>query len=107
MPFTPARPCPSFGCPNLQPCAQHVKRAWMRVKPLTRQQRGYDHRHEFLRRRVLREEIWCRACRLRRAVISDHIVPLSQGGKTVRSNLQGLCARCSNTKSGREGQAAR
>ena len=29
----------------------------------------------------------------------DHIIPWSQGGKTVESNLQMLCQRCNNTKS--------
>jgi 5-methylcytosine-specific restriction protein A len=107
MPVAPARPCPTQGCPNLQPCSQHRRIPWLRSPTITRQQRGYDHRHEFLRRRVLREEPLCRACRIRTSVICDHIVPLSRGGQTVRSNLQGLCTYCHRSKTGREGQAAR
>ena len=29
----------------------------------------------------------------------DHIIPWSQGGKTVEDNLQMLCQRCNNDKS--------
>jgi 5-methylcytosine-specific restriction endonuclease McrA len=29
----------------------------------------------------------------------DHKVPVSKGGKTVRSNLQVLCSKCNGSKS--------
>ncbi|MBQ4167275.1 MAG: HNH endonuclease [Clostridia bacterium] len=29
----------------------------------------------------------------------DHIVPIAKGGKTVKSNLQGLCSKCNGKKS--------
>jgi 5-methylcytosine-specific restriction endonuclease McrA len=31
----------------------------------------------------------------------DHIVPICQGGETVRSNLRALCRRCNRSKGGR------
>ena len=38
----------------------------------------------------------CAACvtaegRVTPTVIADHVVPMSQGGRTIRSNYQGLC----------------
>ena len=59
----------------------------------------------------LREEIkerdgyTCRACGLSTydepnlLLEVDHIVPVSQGGRTVRANLQALCWRCNRSKS--------
>lgn len=37
------------------------------------------------------------------AKVVDHIIPISQGGnKTALDNLQGLCTKCHNSKSGKE-----
>ena len=33
------------------------------------------------------------------AMQGDHIIPWSQGGKTVEDNLQMLCQKCNNSKS--------
>lgn len=36
----------------------------------------------------------------------DHIVPLTNGGETVRENLQRLCSTCSKAKTAQESQRA-
>ena len=59
------------------------------------EERGYGKLHRWFRKQVLAEEPLCRMCqaegRVTPTVIADHIVPLSQGGRTIRSNYQGLC----------------
>jgi 5-methylcytosine-specific restriction enzyme A len=106
MPQAPPRACRS-GCPHFQPCPDHSRKPWAARRGISRQQRGYDAKHEALRRQVLSEEPICRRCGFRPSVIGDHIVALSLGGKTVRGNLQGLCERCSRSKTGKEGACMR
>lgn len=72
----------------------------------TRQARGYGSEHDRLRRIVLGEEPVCRLCGETEALTLDHIIPLSQGGQTVRENLRTLCKACQQRKAGREGRAA-
>jgi 5-methylcytosine-specific restriction protein A len=110
MPTRARRPCPNVeggrSCPHLQPCPVHVKRAWDHGGR-TRQARGYDAQHEQLRRQVMAEEPGCRVCGGTGPGTADHIVPLSQGGRTERSNMQRLCKKHQASKAGREGAAAR
>jgi 5-methylcytosine-specific restriction enzyme A len=106
MPQAPPRACRS-GCPHFQPCPDHSRKPWAARRGISRQQRGYNAKHEALRRQVLSEEPICRRCGFRPSVIGDHIVALSLGGKTVRGNLQGLCERCSRSKTGKEGACMR
>ena len=42
----------------------------------------------------------CRYCRATENLTKDHIVPLIQGGKDEIKNLQVLCKRCNEMKSG-------
>ena len=44
----------------------------------------------------------CAECGVHGANHADHIVPKSQGGGDEMSNLQTMCARCHNRKTGRE-----
>lgn len=55
-----------------------------------------------IRARVLMEERRCRFCGGPAEVV-DHIVPRSAGGTDRRSNLQALCTRCHNSKTGSGG----
>jgi len=47
-----------------------------------------------LRAQVLKEEPWCRDCHLRLSTEAGHIIPRSQGGRDVRTNLKGQCRPC-------------
>lgn len=80
-------------------------------KPASREARGYGHIHRKLRKQMLAEEPNCRMCAaldlVTKAVHADHIIALSRGGQTVRSNLQPLCLAHSRSKTGREGHQAR
>ena len=64
--------------------------------------RGYGAEHRRIRTQLLQEEPLCQECkrkgRVTVATIADHIVPLSKGGKTERSNYQALCRECSDRK---------
>jgi 5-methylcytosine-specific restriction endonuclease McrA len=43
----------------------------------------------------------CAACGSRNDVHVDHIIPVSKGGTSERSNLQPLCYWCNGIKGGR------
>lgn len=60
--------------------------------------RGYDHHWRKLRKQVLAEQPVCQACHVRVSTECDHIVPKSQGGTNERTNLQGLCRECHQSK---------
>ncbi|AUC13811.1 hypothetical protein BTO06_01000 [Tenacibaculum sp. SZ-18] len=59
------------------------------------------------RKQVLIEEPLCRLCSskglVKEAKVVDHIVRIVDGGeKLSRSNVQPLCSKCHNSKSGKE-----
>ena len=61
-----------------------------------------------LRQRILeRDQHTCQTCGTSGANHVDHIVPASQGGTDAPGNLQALCRRCHDAKTGREARAAR
>jgi 5-methylcytosine-specific restriction protein A len=66
---------------------------------------GYGSAWAKIRRAVLVEEPACRVCGAPSTDV-DHIVPRSLGGTDDRSNLRGLCRRCHQTKTGKEGAHA-
>jgi 5-methylcytosine-specific restriction protein A len=78
--------------------------AWART---SRQSRGYGRDHEKIREQLLSEVVLCEECKrngkTRVGDIADHIIPLSKGGKTERSNYQLLCKSCSNRKTIEDG----
>jgi hypothetical protein len=41
---------------------------------------------------------WCSACGSRHDLTLDHIIPLSLGGRSTRSNVQVLCRACNSSK---------
>jgi 5-methylcytosine-specific restriction endonuclease McrA len=68
---------------------------------------AYGLEHRRLRAQVLLEEPYCPGYPADahdgtpgvRATELDHVVPLTQGGQTVRANARGLCRSCNRTKS--------
>lgn len=64
--------------------------------------RGYGRRHQRLRKIVLARDPICKLCHREATTDSDHIVPLSQGGKDELSNLQGACHSCHSRKTATE-----
>ena len=84
--------------PTLSP--KLMPRAWRQTR--SAEERCYGREHCIIRAQVLTEEPLCRAFDKAGLVavttIADHIVPMSQGGKTIRSNYQGLCGPCHKAK---------
>lgn len=97
--------------PRFRPAGYVPPEPWATSRGKTRQERGYGREHDRIRKQVLKEEPLCRACqaqgRVSATVIADHIIPLSQGGRTIRSNYQGLCQPCSDAKTAAESRSAR
>jgi len=66
-----------------------------------------------MRKRVIIEEPYCRACIAngtvppRRSVVADHIRPKAEGGGSEHENYQGLCWPCSKAKTAKESARAR
>jgi 5-methylcytosine-specific restriction enzyme A len=110
MPTAALRPCPYSGCRSLVrkgPCANHQGRKEWSTAGVSRQARGYGAAWERTRREVMVEEPVCRICGQRPSAMVDHIVPKAEGGTDERSNLRGVCKRCHQVKSAREGARGR
>ena len=110
-PNRPASPCSSLRCPHLRPCPVHGKRPWEHDRP-SAAARGYGPRWKKLRLYILsRDDGLCVPCRAkglaRVATMVDHKTPKASGGTDDEANLQAICQRCHDSKSGREGQASR
>ena len=93
MPYRPANPCPEPLCPVLVPGGGRCPAHKVRRKRGSSTRQGYGSDWRSLRAQVLAEEPSCRICGAT-TTDADHIVPRSQGGRDVRSNLQGLCHSC-------------
>ena len=61
-----------------------------------------------LRASILMDEPICRSCKLEAATVIDHMKPVRVGGEFWDlDNLQPLCKRCHNSKSGKENYSTR
>ena len=106
VPTRPSRPCLEQGCAALvttgSRCAQHRRSTTHRQ---TSDQRGYTRQWHNLAKQMIAEQPWCTwlddpRCRWSgdvRDLTGDHIVPLSEGGESVRENVRILCRAC-NTR---------
>lgn len=83
------RPCTEHGCPALQPCAVHGRKAWATSKRAARLdgRSGWDRQAQ--RRRILRRHKGiCHVCGQPGADAVDHVVALAEGGKDIPANLR-------------------
>jgi 5-methylcytosine-specific restriction enzyme A len=64
----------------------------------TTKQRGYGHPWRLLSEAMIRAQPWCSVCGSQEDLTCDHIVPLSQGGWSTRSNMKVVCRRCNGRK---------
>lgn len=90
---------------DLPPTTKHQKKSWAKERnPF------YDSPAWRSARLIcLREEPICKYCRtdnhLAESKVCDHIIPIEWGGSLLdRTNHQGMCASCHNTKSSLEGK---
>lgn len=68
----------------------------------------HTQRWKRLSKMVLNRDPICKICNDKPSVLSDHIEPVTQGGDMYdMNNLQGLCVKCHNKKSAKEGAARR
>ena len=112
MPWKLAGPCIRPGCPELAiragRCATHQSQAPQRqydaydAQRASPSARGYDYAWLVYSRKYLKEHPTCEKCG-RTSVLTDHIVPMIQGGdKWWSGNHQALCKRCHNLKTAQE-----
>jgi 5-methylcytosine-specific restriction endonuclease McrA len=86
MPTRAPSPCPTPRCPNVQPCADHVRRPFARSKP-RRQPAGNGWAWQRTRQRILaRDGHRCRYCG-KPATVVDHVVNIAAGGSDDDRNL--------------------
>lgn len=96
--------CPVGPCAHAQPCPVHRPRpAWTKSSP--RPKRGRPWRR-FVDQ-VRAEEPICQLCQRRPTEEVDHKIPVAEGGRTVRENLQGVCLTCHKAKTAKESARAR
>lgn len=91
-----------------------IKRSWVpETKPFQREQDNsafYNSRTwRKLRKFVLDKNPLCVECERKGLVtvasVGDHIIPINQGGAPLdETNIQPLCKKCHDSKSGREGK---
>lgn len=104
IPRKAPRLCPRGSCTEHVPCPKHPPRApWSKKGKSGRGGRPWRR----LRNQVLAEEPLCRMCGKRLSVTPDHIVPVAEGGPSVRENLQGACKVCHDRKTQDEARRAR
>lgn len=94
------RPCLTCRIPTRGTYCPEHKRAKQRQRDARRPtpaQRGYGWAWAALSKRVRAEEPVCHWCRAEglpypnRSEVADHVIPLSRGGTSDRSNLVGSC----------------
>ena len=60
--------------------------------------RGLGAAWQRLARQVIREQPWCYWCGATSDLTADHLVPRSQGGNNVRSNIVTACRTCNSRR---------
>jgi 5-methylcytosine-specific restriction enzyme A len=104
------RVCSEPGCPNLQPCELHVRKAWTKTSARNLHRtsgNGWAQQRE--RQAVLKRDghrcTWhdehghrCSA----RATVVDHVVAMADGGTDDRANKASLCGPHHDVKSAAE-----
>lgn len=104
------RPCPTPGCPNLQPCTIHADRPWSRS---TRKQRigrsGWEEQAEH-KAILQRDNHRCYTpfpdiC-TGTATQVDHIINLAAGGTDHPHNKRAICPLCHRRKTAHEAAEA-
>lgn len=103
MPHLALRPCAQPGCPHLvnrgvRFCDEHKKadRKSHDKQRGSAASRGYDSRHQRLRKWKLKRNPICEECGEYAATVVHHIIPISVDPRKrlVMDNVQALCRDC-------------
>lgn len=109
-PWAPLKPCLVAGCALKRDregqCAVHGTGRWPEDRP-NAGQRGYGHRWRQIRAVILARDPICRICHRAPSVQCDHIIARSAGGDDSAGNLRGVCKRCHDSRTGRQGRLSR
>jgi len=70
-------------------------------------QRGYGHVWRKVRAQILKRDPICMLCRSAMSAQCDHIRSKRDGGDDSPTNLRGVCRRCHDARTGRQGRRAR
>lgn len=85
-------------------CPRHARELAKARDPRTTTEAGRGWDHQQLAKRVLREEHVCWVCggapTDNDPLEADHVVPLSMGGQTVRSNVRAAHRSCNRSRGG-------
>lgn len=115
MPQKSNKICPRAGCNRVIPgqetgCFEHKKKPFEGKKIIPEHEAFYKSRQWLrLRKQFLNRYPFCTECKKEKnlvpAQVVDHIIPLQKNYllRWTWSNLQGLCIRHHNQKTGREG----
>jgi 5-methylcytosine-specific restriction protein A len=83
--------------PRCPVCSKKYEKFKSTSRP-SRADRGYDANWKRLSKQLRLLQPYCSFCKRTKDLTVDHIVPLSNGGFTVESNLQVLCRSCNSSK---------
>ena len=95
MPWKPASPCTTPGCPNLNPCPDHPRTTWPNAKQRRRNQGATltTSQEAARRRRIMqRHRSICHVCHEPFADQIDHVIPLAEQGPDTDNNLRPIHA---------------
>lgn len=101
------KPCPTPGCPNLQPCTVHAPEPWAGSTRRERTVSGWEQQRR-ARRVIDRGNGICHVCGQPGADEADHVIPLSELGPDTEDNMAPIHSRpCHAEKSQQEAARAR
>lgn len=100
----PGRPCPTHGCPNLQPCPTHTRQPWSGTTRRRRLPPDWDTRRTTV---LERDDYRCQLAYPSICITYANEVDHIQHGDDHRlTNLQAACHPCHAHKSAIEGNTA-
>jgi len=91
MPRPPAGVCVQPGCPNLNPCPLHKRKAWAGSTRRKRLPRDWDGRRRYILRR---DRGLCQLKYPGCTTIATEVDHIERGDDHRFSNLQGACSPC-------------
>lgn len=100
--------CPTIGCTNLLPCAEHERKPWAGSTHNRNRTISGSKEQARSRKILMRDRYVCHVCGGFGANQADHVIPLAEGGQDDESNLAAIHAEpCHRAKTAREAARGR